>query len=72
MADGGSRAERFRGIYEAHHHRILGYALRRVEMPEDAADEVRLDLIAEAFAEVIDAKSPYTASHSEGDRKSVV
>jgi len=44
VADGGSRAERFRGIYEAHHHRILGYALRRVEMPEDAAD-----VVAETF-----------------------
>jgi HD-GYP domain-containing protein (c-di-GMP phosphodiesterase class II) len=29
-----------------------------------AADEQRLDRIAEAFARVIDAKSPFTASHS--------
>jgi putative nucleotidyltransferase with HDIG domain len=30
------------------------------------ADEERLDTIAEAFASVIDAKSPYTATHSAG------
>src|SRR5687767_561983 len=30
------------------------------------ADEARLDLVAEAFARVIDAKSPYTARHSAG------
>jgi putative nucleotidyltransferase with HDIG domain len=30
------------------------------------ADEARLDRIAEAFARVIDAKSPYTAKHSDG------
>ncbi|HEY7637783.1 MAG TPA: HD domain-containing phosphohydrolase [Gemmatimonadales bacterium] len=30
------------------------------------ADENRLDQVAEAFARVIDAKSPYTARHSEG------
>jgi putative nucleotidyltransferase with HDIG domain len=30
------------------------------------ADENRLDHVAEAFARVIDAKSPYTARHSEG------
>jgi HD-GYP domain-containing protein (c-di-GMP phosphodiesterase class II) len=30
-----------------------------------SADEHRLDRIAEAFARVIDAKSPYTARHSE-------
>ncbi len=29
------------------------------------ADELRLDTIAEAFAKVIDAKSPYTARHSQ-------
>ena len=29
------------------------------------ADDERLDRIAEAFARVIDAKSPFTASHSE-------
>ena len=29
------------------------------------ADELRLDTIAEAFARVIDAKSPYTARHSQ-------
>jgi putative nucleotidyltransferase with HDIG domain len=30
------------------------------------ADEGRLDGVAEAFARVVDAKSPYTARHSEG------
>jgi putative nucleotidyltransferase with HDIG domain len=30
------------------------------------ADEDQLDRVAEAFARVIDAKSPYTASHSAG------
>jgi putative nucleotidyltransferase with HDIG domain len=30
-----------------------------------AADDARLDRIAEAFARVIDAKSPYTATHSQ-------
>jgi putative nucleotidyltransferase with HDIG domain len=30
------------------------------------ADEVRLDRVAQAFARVIDAKSPYTALHSVG------
>ena len=37
--------------------------------PEEHAElatESQLDLIAEAFAQVIDAKSPYTSRHSEG------
>ncbi len=37
--------------------------------PEDRlvfADAARLDRVAEAFARVIDAKSPFTARHSEG------
>ena len=37
--------------------------------PEDRlilADETRLDQVAQAFARVIDAKTPYTARHSEG------
>jgi HD-GYP domain-containing protein (c-di-GMP phosphodiesterase class II) len=29
-------------------------------------DDARLDRVAEAFATVVDAKSPYTAAHSEG------
>jgi putative nucleotidyltransferase with HDIG domain len=36
--------------------------------PQDSAlsgDDARLDVIAEAFARVIDAKSPFTARHSE-------
>ena len=38
-----------------------------LEPPERilAADDARLDRVAEAFALVIDAKSPYTARHSE-------
>jgi HD-GYP domain-containing protein (c-di-GMP phosphodiesterase class II) len=32
----------------------------------DPVDENGIDLICEAFADVIDAKSPYTARHSEG------
>lgn len=33
-------SERFRALYAANFHRILGYALRRVATPEDAADVV--------------------------------
>jgi putative nucleotidyltransferase with HDIG domain len=42
-------------------------ALRDWEPPTRIvfADELRLDTIAEAFARVIDAKSPYTARHSQ-------
>jgi HD-GYP domain-containing protein (c-di-GMP phosphodiesterase class II) len=32
----------------------------------ETVDETRLDRVAEAFATVVDAKSPYTAAHSEG------
>lgn len=41
-------------------------ALRACEPPARVvyADELRLDTIAEAFAKVIDAKSPFTARHS--------
>jgi HD-GYP domain-containing protein (c-di-GMP phosphodiesterase class II) len=42
-------------------------ALRGLE-PDDCvvvADEDRLDTVAEAFAKVIDAKSPFTARHSQ-------
>jgi len=42
-------------------------ALREVE-PEECiirCDDDRLDTVAEAFARVIDAKSPYTARHSQ-------
>jgi len=39
-----------------------------VEPPEHvlAADDARLDLVAHAFASIVDAKSPYTGHHSEG------
>ena len=42
-------------------------ALRAYEPPERVvyADELRLDTVAEAFAKVIDAKSPFTARHSQ-------
>lgn len=39
--------------------------LEPVDIPL-VADEARLDRIAEAFASVIDAKSPYTSRHSAG------
>ncbi len=46
----------------------LAEALRDLEPREGVAlaDEERLDRVAEAFASVIDAKSPYTARHSTG------
>lgn len=42
-------------------------ALSECEPPERVlyADDLRLDTVAEAFAKVIDAKSPYTARHSQ-------
>ena len=43
-------------------------AVTEVEPPEHVlvADEARLDLVARAFASIVDAKSPCTATHSEG------
>lgn len=43
-------------------------AVRLLEPPDRAiiADEDRLDIVAEAFAQVIDAKSPWTYQHSTG------
>jgi len=38
------REERFRGLYAANFDALLGYALRRVNRPEDAAD-----IVSEAF-----------------------
>jgi HD-GYP domain-containing protein (c-di-GMP phosphodiesterase class II) len=48
--------------------------LAAVEPPEEIrlVDEAGLDRIAEAFARVIDAKSPYTFRHSEGVAKLAV
>jgi putative nucleotidyltransferase with HDIG domain len=46
----------------------LGPEISRLE-PEDQVVEVtpeRLDLVAEAFSQIIDAKSPFTYTHSEG------
>jgi putative nucleotidyltransferase with HDIG domain len=43
-------------------------AVRLLEPPDRAvvADDNRLDVVAEAFAQVIDAKSPWTYRHSNG------
>jgi HD-GYP domain-containing protein (c-di-GMP phosphodiesterase class II) len=43
-------------------------AVSELEPPDRVlvADEERLDRVAEAFASVVDAKSPYTARHSAG------
>jgi putative nucleotidyltransferase with HDIG domain len=49
-------------------HRLEDPVVAGLEPPDRVllADPGRLDLVAEAFASVIDAKSPYTARHSEG------
>ena len=55
----------FWGTLEAADHLDFVSALE----PEDRvilADEDMLDQVAEAFARVIDSKSPYTALHSKG------
>lgn len=52
----------------------LTRALSRLE-PEDrtlSATPERLDLVARAFAEIIDAKSPFTYRHSEGVARAAV
>lgn len=43
-------------------------AVASLEPPEQVivADDDRLDRVAHAFASIVDAKSPYTAHHSEG------
>lgn len=41
---GRERLARFRGIYDANYHRVLGYALRRTASREDAED-----VVAETF-----------------------
>jgi putative nucleotidyltransferase with HDIG domain len=48
--------------------RLEAPAVAGLEPPDRVllADHGRLDRVAEAFASVIDAKSPYTARHSEG------
>ncbi len=38
MRDSAGREDRFRGLYDAHFDAVLGYALRRTDRPEDAAD----------------------------------
>ena len=48
--------------------RLDNPAVAGLEPPDRVllADDGRLDLVSQAFASVIDAKSPYTARHSEG------
>ena len=41
----GSDAARFEAVFEAHHRRVLAYALRRTDSPADAED-----VVAETFA----------------------
>jgi HD-GYP domain-containing protein (c-di-GMP phosphodiesterase class II) len=55
-------------FWELLHEPDLRAAVAAVEPADRAlvADDGRLDLIAAAFARVIDAKSPYTYHHSEG------
>jgi putative nucleotidyltransferase with HDIG domain len=50
------------------------HAISAAEPEEDAmtADDTRLDRVAEAFAKVIDAKSPWTYRHSEGVAETAV
>lgn len=40
MLDEPEASERFRTIYDANYSRLVGYAMRRVSSPEDAADAV--------------------------------
>ena len=49
-------------------HGLDAPAVAGLEPPDRVllADDAQLNLVAEAFASVIDAKSPYTARHSEG------
>lgn len=44
MSDHPGRPEEFHRLYAAHFDRLLGFALRRVDRPEDAAD-----VVAETF-----------------------
>jgi HD-GYP domain-containing protein (c-di-GMP phosphodiesterase class II) len=55
-------------LWRDHGRDDLGALLGELEPAElvRIADERELDRVAEAFARVIDAKSPYTASHSAG------
>lgn len=49
-------------------HSLDAPAVAVLEPPDQVlvADDERLDLVAHAFASIVDAKSPYTAQHSEG------
>ncbi len=49
-------------------HSLEAPSVERLEPPDRVlvADDDRLDRVAEAFASVVDAKSPYTARHSAG------
>jgi HD-GYP domain-containing protein (c-di-GMP phosphodiesterase class II) len=68
LVDALRATRRDRGFWEAlgglEPHRVIG-----AFEPEDRvqqADDERLDRVAEAFAMIVDAKSPYTGRHSEG------
>jgi putative nucleotidyltransferase with HDIG domain len=64
LADALAAAEHDRALWDALTFGDVG-ALE----PEDRlllADDAGLDRVAEAFAQIVDAKSPYTARHSEG------
>jgi HD-GYP domain-containing protein (c-di-GMP phosphodiesterase class II) len=56
------------GAWSALSQDDLGEALARFELEDPVlpTDRRRLDTVAEAFARVIDAKSPFTYRHSEG------
>lgn len=49
-------------------HSLQNASVTRLEPPDHVliADDARLDRVAHAFASIVDAKSPYTAHHSEG------
>ncbi|MEX6508709.1 HD-GYP domain-containing protein [Jiella sp. M17.18] len=55
------------GLWETLSSRSLAEQVLALEPPQErlGADEDYLDDIAEAFAEVVDSKSPYTSGHSE-------
>jgi putative nucleotidyltransferase with HDIG domain len=66
-----SALESIKGDVEFWDRLRLGHTLGEVAAYEPVdeaivADDARLDLVAEAFARVIDAKSPWTYSHSTG------
>lgn len=79
--DERDREQRFRVVYEANLHRILGYVSRRAESPDDAADVVaetfltawrRLDEVPpglEARLWLYGVARRVLANHRRGDRR---